>query len=87
MTYAHKIIAAFGGVRALARRIDRPTSTVGSWVDRGSIPDPDKAVLLSLAQQDGLDLGPADFFPFEKMPAGAPDAADQSPPPTQEDAA
>lgn len=54
---------AFGGVRAMARVIEKPKSTVGSWVDRGSIPDSEKNAVLVKAQELGLALGPADFFP------------------------
>jgi hypothetical protein len=72
MTYADKIILAFGGVRALARRLGRAPSTVGSWADRGSIPDDDKAAILAIALQDGVPLSAEDFFPFERMPDGTP---------------
>lgn len=72
MTYAEKIIVAFGGVRALARRLGRAPSTVGSWADRGSIPDDDKAAILAIAMNDGVPLSAEDFFPFERMPDGPP---------------
>lgn len=69
MNYAQKIIQAFGGVRALARLMERPVSTVGSWGDRGSIPDEDKARILALSDAHGVGLHPVDFFPIELMPS------------------
>lgn len=63
MSYVEPIILAFGGVRALARAINRPVSTVGGWKDRGSIPDPCKPEVLVAAKAAGLRLSEADFFP------------------------
>ena len=85
MNYAQKIIRAFGGVRALARMMERPASTVGSWGDRGSIPDEEKARILALSEVHGVGLGPADFFPVELIPAPRPSL--ESPTPDAEDAA
>ncbi len=68
MSYVHRIITAFGGIRAMARRLGRPSSTVSGWSARGSIPDSEKAVILSVAQRDGMGLVAEDFFPFEMMP-------------------
>jgi hypothetical protein len=69
MNYAQKIIQRCGGVRALARLMNRPTSTVGSWGDRGSIPDDEKACILSLSNEHAFGLGPEDFFPSELLPS------------------
>lgn len=80
MSYAKRIIETFGGVRAMAKRLGRSPSTVGSWGERGSIPDAEKALILSCAIADGLPIGPSDFFPFEHMP-------EPSPPPEKKDAA
>lgn len=66
MSYVTPIIEAFGGVRPMAKAINRPTSTVQSWKDRGSIPDDHKPVVLSEAMRRGLDLSPADFFPTDQ---------------------
>lgn len=91
MNYAQKIIQRFGGVRALARLMERPTSTVGSWGDRGSIPDEDKARIMALGEKHDVCLTADDFFPRELLPAPA--VAEQNgdatnpPPDTQEDAA
>lgn len=67
MNYAQKIIQKFGGVRALARLMQRPVSTVGSWGDRGSIPDEEKACIMSLSIQQNIGLTAQDFFPVELL--------------------
>lgn len=69
MSYVDQIISTFGGIRAMARRLGRPSSTVAGWVNRGTIPDSEKAVILTIAQADGLGLTAADFFPFDRVPA------------------
>lgn len=61
--YVDRIVMVFGGVRAMARAVGRPPSTVGSWVDRGSIPDAHKPAVMAAASDLGLAIGPADFFP------------------------
>jgi len=81
MNYAQNIIKSCGGVRALARLLDRPVSTVGSWGDRGSIPDEYKALILGLSNTHGFGLDRQDFFPVELLSPAMP------PPPPQEDAA
>ncbi len=63
MTYVHKIIDAFGGVRPMAARLGLPPTTVSSWKARGTIPDRQKPMVLAAARIDGYELGPADFFP------------------------
>jgi hypothetical protein len=82
MNYAQKIIERCGGVRALARDLGRPTSTVGSWGDRGSIPDEAKADIMKLSMVRGLGLEMQDFFPVELLPG-----ASEAPTPDQKDAA
>lgn len=76
MSYAQKIILRCGGVRTLARLLGRPTSTVHSWGDRGSIPDEAKAEIMVLSDAQGFGLTREDFFPVELLPASAP-VADQ----------
>lgn len=63
MSYVRNIVEAFGGVRAMARTLGRPVSTVQGWKDRGSIPDGDKPVVLAAAITCGLRLTETDFFP------------------------
>ena len=63
MSYVDKIIDSFGGVRAMAREIDRPPSTIASWRARGTIPDSVKVHVLACAQKSGRALRREDFFP------------------------
>jgi hypothetical protein len=71
MSYVVKIITAFGGVRPMAKALDKSVSTVQSWKARGSIPDINKPDVLSRAVAAGIDLRPEDFFPSEKTERGA----------------
>jgi hypothetical protein len=66
MSYAHRIIEKFGGIRATARALSRPPSTVKGWKDRGTIPDPEKTHVLSAANAMGLDVSRDDFWPGEE---------------------
>ena len=66
MTYVDRIVDAFGGVRPMARLLGRSSSTVGSWKDRGTIPDSEKPAVLAAGVAAGLGLTPADFFPTPK---------------------
>lgn len=63
MSYVDGIVEKFGGVRVMARELDKPTSTVGSWAARGSIPDDEKPSVLARARMLDLGLVEADFFP------------------------
>lgn len=65
MTYVDRIVVAFGGVRPMARKLGRPSSTVSGWIGRGTIPDAAKAEVLAAARLHGLSLSAADFFPIE----------------------
>lgn len=71
MSYVSKIIETFGGVRPMARAINRPVSTVQSWKDRGSIPDDHKFTVLTSAKGLGLHLDRSDFFPLPEQEQGA----------------
>ena len=65
MSYVDQIVTRFGGVRALARLIGKPVSTVASWKDRGSIPDKEKPTVLGAGNSAGIALKPEDFFPAD----------------------
>lgn len=71
-TPSQRIIKAFGGIRATARRFDKPPTTVQHWHDT-AIPQRYQQMFLDGAREDGLSLGPADFFEM-------PDAADEAGP-------
>lgn len=62
MSYVDAIIEKMGGVRAAARALSLPPSTVNSWKARGSIPDQHKERLLLTAHEAGVRIGPEDFF-------------------------
>ncbi|MEM9211803.1 MAG: hypothetical protein AAGA63_09975 [Pseudomonadota bacterium] len=63
MTYVSKIIDAFGGIRPMAARINKPVSTVQSWKLRGSIPDEHKPDIYQASEEDDIGLSKEDFFP------------------------
>lgn len=63
MSYARRVIEICGGVRALSRALNRPSSTVMSWSRRGSIPDEAKVAILALSRREGFGLRPEDFLP------------------------
>ncbi|AZV00326.1 carph-isopro domain-containing protein [Paracoccus sulfuroxidans] len=70
MSYAHRIIDKFGGIRAAAAALSKAPSTVQGWKNRGSIPDAEKAKVLAAAVQKGVELTRNDFWP-----SGAPEDA------------
>lgn len=51
----------FGGIRATARRFDKPPTTVQHWYTH-RIPAKYQQMFLDGAREDGVDLTPADFF-------------------------
>lgn len=67
MSYIRKIVLAFGGPRKLAVGLGYPESTVRSWVDRGSMTDPQKVEVMRHALKSGVPLTPADFFPDQEL--------------------
>ena len=63
MSYVDKIVTKFSGLSGLSGATGKPYSAVKSWKDRGSIPDEHKPTILKAALENGIALGPADFFP------------------------
>lgn len=63
MTYAHRIIQKFGGVRAAAAACRKAPSTVQGWKDRGSIPDAEKPMVFAAAVRIGIAITRDDFWP------------------------
>jgi len=59
---ARAVIGRFGGVRALARLLDLPSTTVQGWYERGVIPARRQPDLLAAAGRAEIALGPDDFF-------------------------
>ena len=57
-----KIIDRFGGVRALARRIAAPPTTVQHWRDTDSIPSARQQQVLEAGRDLVPPVTPGDFF-------------------------
>lgn len=63
MTYPHNIVKAFGGIRAMARATNFPPSTIANWLRSGAIHDAHKPSIKKAAEDHGIRLCEADFFP------------------------
>src|ERR1044072_6573930 len=61
MNAAQTIIEKFGSQTALSKLIVKKQSTVAYWAKTGTIPAKWRPILLKHAQEQGLDLSPADF--------------------------
>jgi hypothetical protein len=61
MSVADNVIARFGGAAALARMLGKGPSTVQYWRKVGVIPAKWHSPLLSLANERGIDLSPAEL--------------------------
>lgn len=59
---AARVIAKFGGIRPMARLINRPPSTVQSWEISGFIPARHQSHILQIAAASGINVAPDDFF-------------------------
>lgn len=66
MSYVDPILTAFGGARKLARLLGYAESTVRSWGERGTIPDPQKVEVYRAALNSGIALRPEHFFPDQE---------------------
>ena len=53
---AKSVVAAFGGVRPMASRLNIAVTTIQGWKSRGNIPKNRRRAVLEAAQADGLDL-------------------------------
>lgn len=69
MSYVEKIVHVFGGVRPMARAIQKPPTTVQGWKDSKSIPDREKPRVMEAAGEAGIVLKPEDFFPESQKDA------------------
>jgi len=66
MSYAKSIIDdVFGGIRAAARSLDKPHSTIQGWYESGTIPQKHWPDVIEQARDFDVDLTPDDFFPSE----------------------
>lgn len=62
MDSAHRVIEKFGGQSALARLLGKSPSTVQYWAKTGKIPAKWQEKLLTLAQENGINLYSGDFM-------------------------
>lgn len=66
---ADPVIAAFGGVRPMAARLNLSPATVQGWKDRYTIPPTHLDAVLSAAEEDGIHL--ETFWREERKPANS----------------
>jgi hypothetical protein len=71
---AETVIAAFGGIRPMAKKLGVAVTTVQGWKERGTIPIARLDEIKAAARKEGIDLMAA-------VGAGAPSAAEMSEPP------
>src|SRR5581483_4780399 len=71
---ARAVIARLGGIRAMARLLGLPATTVQGWHERGTIPSRRQEDVLRAAERAGIALRPEDFFA-----AAAPEQAPPTP--------
>ena len=70
-----QIINRFGSQQRVAQLLGIWQTAVSGWVRRGAIPTRRQAQLLTIAQREGVNLSPADFFAAAgQRPAGEPSA-------------
>ena len=57
-----QIIGRFGSQQRVAELLGIWQTAVSGWVRRGAIPARRQEELLGIAQREGIELSPADFF-------------------------
>jgi hypothetical protein len=62
MNAAQAIIQKFGGVRAMARKLQRQPSVVQYWSAKGYIPSKNVADIRAVAAKEGIHIDPAEFI-------------------------
>ncbi|MGH6692201.1 MAG: Cro/CI family transcriptional regulator, partial [Gammaproteobacteria bacterium] len=61
-TTVEQVIERFGSQQRVAELLGIWQTAVSGWVRRGAIPARRQEQLLHVAQRDGIELSPADFF-------------------------
>lgn len=56
MVPIQQILTCFGGVRAMARALDKSPSTVQYWVEKSAIPQESLAAILSVSESEGFGV-------------------------------
>lgn len=70
------LFETWGGLRKMARDVQRPASTVHRWKCAGRIPAREMAHVLNVAQSLGLPITATNIiFPLGSGPASAPKAS------------
>jgi len=67
MNISESIISKFGTQQKLAEALDIRQSNVSYWAKVGTVPAKWHSRLLTLAQERGIQLSPADFLPVESL--------------------
>ncbi len=79
-TEAERIIAAFGGIRPMAKVLGIAVTTVQGWKERGAIPLKRMAEIRASAARSGIDLEAALAEPPAEPAEPAPELAPKPPP-------
>jgi uroporphyrinogen-III synthase len=58
---AHRIIAAFGGIRPMASKLNVPVTTIEGWKQRDRIPASHRGEIETAAAAQGIDVAAADL--------------------------
>lgn len=69
----------FGGVRPMSRKSGWPINTIAGWKASGLIPAKRQTDVLELAQQLGIPLTHADFFPRDPAQPKTPEPGEAAP--------
>jgi len=79
-TPARQVIAAFGGIRPTAGKLDVPVSTVQGWKERGVIPESRHGEIRAAASAHGIALDDAVLAASAEGPAETPASAEPGAP-------
>ncbi len=87
-----RVVAAFGGIRPMANKLDTPVTTVQGWKKRGAIPQQRHAAIRAAADQRGIALddatlaatAPQEGSAAPRQPAIQPPPVVEPPEPDQE---
>ncbi len=77
---ALRVIAAFGGIRPMATKLDVAVTTVQGWKDRASIPAAGREAIEQAAAEHGIEIAAADLDGMSDQEAGDEQAADDAQP-------
>ena len=58
----HIIVTKLGGISATARLLNKPKSTVQTWLEGGLIPAHHQQPIIDAARKARIEITPEDFF-------------------------